>query len=164
MAASKSTPARAAIVAMSHDRVIGRSGQLPWHYPEDLKRFKRLTLGTTIIMGRHTWESIGSRALPGRDNRVVTRATLTQVPCFTSLEAALSDCTGEVWFIGGAQLYAEALRYCDFVDVTWVPDQVCGQDLVYFPSLNSAQWSAGPRTPLTHDPRLACQRFSRGSR
>jgi dihydrofolate reductase len=154
-------PIRAAIVAMSAERVIGQAGSLPWHYPEDLKRFKGLTLDTTIIMGRRTWESIGSKALPGRQNKVITRATLNHVPCFASVEAALDSCSGDIWFIGGAQLYTEALKYCNFVDVTWVPDHVEGENLVYFPELDRPQWGAGPRLAFATDPRLACQRFTR---
>jgi dihydrofolate reductase len=154
-------PIRAAIVAMSAERVIGRAGSLPWYYPEDLKRFKGLTLDTTIIMGRRTWESIGSKALPGRQNKVITRATLNHVPCFASVEAALDSCSGDIWFIGGAQLYTEALEYCNFVDVTWVPDHVEGENLVYFPELDRSQWGAGPRLAFATDPRLACQRFTR---
>jgi dihydrofolate reductase len=154
-------PIRAAIVAMSAERVIGQAGSLPWYYPEDLKRFKGLTLDTTIIMGRRTWESIGSKALPGRQNKVITRATLNHVPCFASVEAALDSCSGDIWFIGGAQLYTEALEYCNFVDVTWVPDHVEGENLVYFPELDRSQWGAGPRLAFATDPRLACQRFTR---
>ena len=63
----------AAIVAMSPERVIGLDGNLPWHYPVDLKRFRNVTLGTTVIMGRKTWESLNSKALPKRRNIVITR-------------------------------------------------------------------------------------------
>ena len=76
MTPAEGQPTRAAIVAMNAARVIGRDGTLPWHYSEDLKRFKRLTTGTTIVMGRNTFESIGSKPLPNRDNRVVTRSYL----------------------------------------------------------------------------------------
>ena len=62
------------IVAMAENRVIGKDGKLPWHFSEDLKRFKRLTMGSTIIMGRKTFESIGSKPLPGRENFVVSRS------------------------------------------------------------------------------------------
>jgi dihydrofolate reductase len=152
---------RAAIVAMNAARVIGRDGTLPWHYSEDLKRFKRLTTGTTIVMGRNTFESIGSKPLPNRDNRVVTRAQFANVACFDSVESAIKDCTGDIWFIGGAKLYQAALDYCDFIDVMWVPDEVTGEDLVYFPELSQNAWRAGPKTPLAEDNRLICQRFYR---
>ena len=152
---------RAAIVAMNAARVIGRAGALPWHYSEDLKRFKRLTTGTTIVMGRNTFESIGSKPLPNRDNRVVTRAQFANVACFDSVESAIKDCAGDIWFIGGAKLYQAALDYCDFIDVMWVPDEVTGEDLVYFPELDKNAWRAGPKTPLVEDNRLICQRFYR---
>ena len=70
---------RAAIVAISPERVIGIDGELPWHYSADLRRFKRLTMGTTVIMGRRTWESIGSRPLPGRHNIVITKNPLPDI-------------------------------------------------------------------------------------
>lgn len=163
MADFDAAPIRAAVVAMSLDRVIGRDGTLPWHYSEDLKRFKRLTLGATVIMGRNTWASIGSKALPGRDNRVISRSDLENASCFRSIESALEDCTGDVWFIGGAQLYEAALTYCNFIDVTWVPDSVTGNGLVYFPNLDPSRWRDGPREPLNEDNRLINQRFFRVS-
>ena len=152
---------RGAIVAMSPERVIGQHGGLPWHYPADLKRFKRLTLVATIIMGRHTWESIGSRPLPGRRNVVVTSKQLTEVACFASIDDALVTCIGDVWFIGGAQLYAEALAHCDLIDVTLVPDRVDGDEVVFFPELNPEQWQAGPLQTFSDDKRLSRQRYWR---
>ena len=161
MTPAEGKPTRAAIVAMNAARVIGRDGTLPWHYSEDLKRFKRLTTGTTIVMGRNTFESIGSKPLPNRDNRVVTRSHFDNVDCFASLESAITDCPGDLWFIGGAKLYEAALGYCDFIDVMWVPDEVTGEDLVYFPKLPSSDWQGGPKTLLEEDPRLLHQRFDR---
>lgn len=145
-----------AIVAINPDRVIGVDGGLPWHYSEDLKRFKRLTLGGTIIMGRHTWESIGGRPLPGRRNLVLTHQTLDGVETFSRIEEALSSCDGDVWFIGGGQVYAAALPFCQRVDVTFVPDLVGGDNLVYFPELDPEKWLAGERRVLEGDPRLSC--------
>ena len=144
---------------MNEDRVIGQDGTLPWHYSQDLKRFKRLTTGSTIIMGRNTYESIGSKPLPNRDNRVVTRSRFENVACFSSVDDALNHCNGDIWFIGGAKLYAAALSHCDFIDVMWVPDHVPGEDLVYFPPLDPAHWKAGPKSPLKEDKRLICQQF-----
>jgi len=146
---------------MTSDRVIGRDGTLPWHYSEDLKRFKRLTLDSTIVMGRNTFESIGAKPLPKRDNRVVTRSRFDNVTCFESLESAVAGCQRDIWFIGGAKLYAAALNYCDFIDVMWVPDEVTGDDLVYFPELPPSDWRAGSKTPLADDNRLINQRFYR---
>src|SRR5260370_42603196 len=93
------------VAAVAANGVIGRNGQLPWRLPEDLKHFKRLTLGHPVIMGRRTWESLG-RALPGRDNIVVTRTAGYEAPGAadaSSLEAALALCSGELvaFVIGG---------------------------------------------------------------
>src|SRR5437763_4010463 len=101
------------VAAVAANGVIGRDGRLPWHLPEDLKHFKRLTLGHPIIMGRRTWESLG-RPLPGRDNIVVTRTAgyeASGAAVASSLEAALALCTGGsvVFVIGGQQLFAESL-------------------------------------------------------
>ena len=70
-------------MAITQDRVIGADGKLPWHYSADLKRFKQLTLGTTIIMGRGTWESIGEKPLAERRNIVITRSLLADVQCLS---------------------------------------------------------------------------------
>ena len=133
---SKSNGPRVYLVAaVAANGVIGRDGQLPWHLPEDLKHFKRLTLGHPVIMGRRTWESLG-RPLPGRDNIVVTHRAGYEAPgaaVANSLEAALALCAGEpvVFVIGGQQLFAESLPmaaglvlteiYRDYEGDTWFP-------------------------------------------
>ena len=146
---------------MSPARVIGVGGTLPWHYPADLRRFKERTLGTTIIMGRLTWESIGRKQLPKRRNVVITGTQLPHVETFPSIDEALVHCDGPVWFIGGATLYESALSYCDLVDVTHVPDQVLSRGAVYFPELNSAEWRPGPLNPMAEDHRLKQQCYFR---
>jgi dihydrofolate reductase len=112
------------IVARARNGVIGRDNQLPWRLPEDLAFFKRTTMGSPIIMGRKTHESIG-RPLPGRRNIVVSRdAALRFEGCDTvqSLDAALAlaagDRAGEAFVIGGAQLYQDAIRHADKLIVT----------------------------------------------
>lgn len=100
------------IVAMAQHRVIGRSNQMPWHLPADLRHFKSVTLGKPVIMGRKTFESIG-RPLPGRRNLVITRNSDWQadgVESVNSLDAALAlvGDEAEVMIIGGGQLYREA--------------------------------------------------------
>ncbi len=144
---------------MNEDRVIGVNGDLPWHYSEDLKRFKRMTLGSAIVMGRLTWESIGGKPLPGRRNMVITRSTIEGVECFTSVAAAASATTQPVWFIGGGQLYQSALELCHVLDVTWVPDRVTDPTAVRFPAIDPDRWIPGPRTPMAEDERLHNQRF-----
>jgi dihydrofolate reductase len=85
------------LVAVSPEGIIGKDNSIPWHYPEDLKRFKKLTLGKTVIMGRNTWESIPEkqRPLPDRRNIVITRTNMKDVECFSSIEKAVDTCKGE---------------------------------------------------------------------
>ncbi|MDH3376336.1 MAG: dihydrofolate reductase [Gammaproteobacteria bacterium] len=161
---SESTPFEirsGAIVAMSEDRVIGLNGGLPWHYSADLKRFKRRTLDATVIMGRRTWESIGCKPLPQRRNIVITRAGLTDVESFTTVESALAKCKPPIWFIGGAQLYAAGLPFCDIIDVTYVPDVITHPDAVRFPEIDAGEWSSGPLVRYIDDLRLFWRQFSR---
>src|SRR6185503_6189733 len=104
-----------AIFAMSENRVIGKNNQLPWHLPADLKHFKKVTLGKPILMGRKTYESIG-RPLPGRCNVVITRDANYQAPgcvVVNSIEKALTATkeNNEIFIIGGALLYQEALPF-----------------------------------------------------
>ena len=123
------------IVAMAANRVIGKDNALPWRISEDLKRFKRLTMGHPIIMGRKTHESIG-RALPKRRNIVVTRSGATFDGCETavSLEEAIAlarttdDCP---FIIGGASLYLEALPIATELHLTTIDEDVEGD--TYFP-------------------------------
>lgn len=151
------------VVGMSPDRVIGRDGAIPWRRPADLKRFKRVTLGGTLIMGRLTFESIG-RPLPGRDNVVVTRqSSLPGVEVSPSLQAALSRGSGPLFVIGGARLFAEALTHpaADEVDLTHVPDLVPVDDSVLFPRVDPERWIAEAPRPSEEDPELWHQRLLR---
>lgn len=156
-------PKISAIAAMTRDRVIGIDNGIPWHYPEDFKRFKRITLGSAIIMGRKTWESIGSKALPKRRNIVISRAPVANIECYTSIEQAITACQAEkaIWLIGGGQIYAQGLRYCDYLDITRVPDTLDPAGAITFPEIDPEQWQAGPLETLAEDPRLQIQRHSR---
>ncbi len=152
------SPPRGIIVAVSPEGVIGLHGRIPWHYSGDLRRFKRLTLGGTVIMGRRTWESLPVQPLPGRLNLVVTSRRLASelegVACHASLTEALDAAQGPVWFIGGAGIYREALDYADFIDMTLVPDHVADPQAVRFPPLDERVWEAGPERPHEGDARL----------
>jgi dihydrofolate reductase len=153
-----------AIAAMTKERVIGTDNTIPWHYSEDFKRFKRLTLNSIIIMGRKTWESIGRKALPKRRNIVISRSVVDNTEHYASIKAALADCEGsprDIWFIGGGQIYADALPHCTHLDITTVPDHIEPADAVLFPEIDQRVWSAGKSTPLAADPRLSVQRFLR---
>ena len=142
------------IAAVSPEGVIGVDGTIPWHYSSDMKRFKRLTVGTTVIMGRLTWESLPRRPLPERRNVVVTRSTLDGVECYRDVATALESCTGDVWFIGGARIFAEAMTHADVIDLAFVPDRIDAAHAVRFPEIDEAVWEQGPRGPDPEDPRI----------
>jgi dihydrofolate reductase len=131
------------IVAMTRSGVIGRSGGLPWRLSADLKRFKALTMGHAIIMGRKTFESLG-RVLPGRSTIVVSRrgdfSAPSDVAVASDLNAAMAAARTdtEPFVIGGGQIFQPALAQCDRMYVTWVEADVPGD--VYFPSVDWAQW------------------------
>jgi dihydrofolate reductase len=132
------------IVAMDEGRLIGRDNDLPWHLPADLKRFRRLTMGHPLVMGRRTWESIG-RPLPGRTSIVVTRRTDYAVPegvhVAASPEGAFRLASGlddDVFVIGGAALYAETLPRADRLHVTLVHARLAGD--ARFPAIDDREW------------------------
>ncbi len=154
-----------AIAAMTRDRVIGLNNDIPWRYPEDWKRFKEITLNSTVIMGRKTWESIGSKPLPLRQNIVITRSKLARlegVAHTSSIEIALDIADKEIiWFIGGGNIYAQALQYCDHLDITWVPDIISDPNTIRFPEISPEAWQAETEQPLASDPRLVTQQFHR---
>ncbi len=124
----------AIIVAIAKNRVIGRNGQLPWHLSEDLKRFKKLTMGHTILMGRKTYESIGKR-LPGRRNVVVTSRPIADVECYTSVNDALTALRDQetVFVIGGARMFAAALPLASHLYLTLLNDNFEGD--AFFPDV-----------------------------
>ncbi len=131
-----------AVVAMAENRVIGKENRLPWHLPADLKYFKTLTLGKTILMGRKTHESIG-RVLPGRRNLILTRNPALQVPgaqVVDSLSQALKILSpaDELMIIGGAALYRELLPQIQRIYLTLVHARIEGDS--YFPELNPSEW------------------------
>jgi len=154
---------RAIMAAVSPEGVIGLHGKIPWHYRGDMRRVKRLTMGATLIMGRVTWESLGGRPLPGRRNLVVTSHAVPDVECFASLEAALSQSHGPVWFFGGARLYEEAMAYADYIDMVYVPDHVVDPDAVYFPAIDPTIWEPGPLLPHEDEPALTRREYRRRS-
>ncbi|MGE0484724.1 MAG: dihydrofolate reductase [Gammaproteobacteria bacterium] len=131
------------VVARDTQGVIGRDGTLPWHLPDDLRRFRDITMGKAIVMGRRTHASIG-RALPGRRNIVLTRdAGYTAPGCevFATLEAALAalEPGHEAMIIGGAALYREALPRATRLYLTEVDAAVDGD--VHFPDIDEAVWA-----------------------
>ena len=130
------------IVAMTKDRVIGLNGKMPWHISGDLKLFKKLTLGGTVIMGRTTYESMG-KPLPKRNNIVVS-ATAKEIPGVTicpSFEAAVKkaeDLGQNIFFIGGASIYKQAMAAADEMHVSWVKQEYPGD--TFFPEFDQGLW------------------------
>jgi dihydrofolate reductase len=131
----------AVIAAIARNRVIGADNRLPWHLPEDLKRFKALTLGHPVIMGRRTWESLG-RPLPGRRNMVISRDPAFRAPgaeVFSGLDRALRACGDEQPFvIGGAALYEAALPLARWLYLTEIDAEFAGD--TRFPRLDGREW------------------------
>lgn len=133
------------IVAVSEDWGIGRDNELLWHIPEDLKRFKKMTLGNAVIMGKKTWESLPKRPLPGRKNIVLTDNPHECIDCSItaySIEDALSKCEKgeEIFIIGGGSIYRQFMPITDRLYVTHVHKKAVAD--IYFPEIDPAQWDA----------------------
>jgi len=137
-----SAPAIYLVAAVAANGIIGAKGKLPWHIPEELQHFKRLTMGHPIVMGRRTWESL-RRPLPGRENIVVTRRPGYEAPgaaVASSLDAALALCLGEkvVFVIGGTSLFEEALPLARGMVLTEIHRDYEGD--TRFPDYDRSQW------------------------
>lgn len=152
------TPRRLIVVAaLDRNRAIGRGNALPWHLPDDLKRFKARTQGRAVLMGRKTAESIG-RALPGRLNLVLTRGGRAPFEGQIAVRS-LDEARGRIGdaplvVIGGADVYALALPHADALWLTRVDAEVEGAD-AFFPSFDAAQWREVAREPHPADERHA---------
>ena len=152
-----SAPVITLIVAVADSGVIGRDNALPWHLPEDLKRFKRLTMGKPIVMGRKTFESIG-KPLPGRQNIVLTREPNYQrdgVTVVHDADGALRAAGGaaEIMVIGGADLFRLFLPRAVRIHLTRVHGDIAGD--VVWPALDTREWAVVAREPHDADDRHA---------
>jgi dihydrofolate reductase len=139
------------VAAVAKNGVIGAKGALPWHLPEDLKHFKKLTLGHPVIMGRRTWDSL-PRALPERENIVLTRSANRDIKgasVAASLHGALALCIGEptAFVIGGAEIYKIALPLCDGLVMTEI-DLACEGD-TFFPEWDRSAFRESQRETHT---------------
>jgi dihydrofolate reductase len=139
------------VAAVAANGIIGARGKLPWHIPEELKHFKKLTLGHPIIMGRRTWESLKG-PLPGRENIVVTRTAgyeATGAAVASSLEAALAMCAGEpvAFVIGGTQLFEASLPIAAGLVLTEIQRDYEGD--TWFPAWDRSQWRESQREAHT---------------
>ena len=124
------------IWAQDENGGIGKDGKLPWHISEDLKNFKRLTSGSTILMGRNTWESLPVRPLPERRNIVLSSKEISDVECYTSVEECIEtldgDGTEKLFVIGGSTVYRNFIHSADELHITHVDELTKGID-TYFP-------------------------------
>ena len=144
------------VAAVSHGGVIGRDGALPWRIPEDARRFRELTTGHPVVMGRRTWDSLPDRfrPLPGRRNLVVTRSPdwrADGAERAASLEEALhlAADAAEVFVIGGAELYAAALPLADELRMTEIDADVQGD--TFFPPYDAAEFEETSRERLVSE-------------
>lgn len=130
------------IAAMSENQIIGDAGGIPWHSPVDLKRFKRITEGSIVVMGRKTWESIGSKPLPGRMNYIFSTSVVTESASGASFRFVNLDPAGfvdfvsgtltnraDLWVIGGAEIYQQMLPHADVCELTVVEGEYQGDTL-----------------------------------
>lgn len=134
------------IAAVAKNGVIGKEGSLPWYLPEDLQRFRMLTTGKTVLMGRKTFESILrklGKPLPNRKNVVITRNSAYRVPegvfLSTDLQKAISDGKNEdLFIIGGGEIYRQTIAEADVLYLTQVNQEIDGD--VYFPEIDLTKW------------------------
>jgi len=145
------------VAALDRARAIGRDNQLPWRLPDDLKRFKALTLGHPLLMGRKTAQSLG-RALPGRANLVLTRSgrvPFEGMQAVASLDEAVALAAGQpLMVIGGGEVYALALPFAQRMFLTHVDTEVTGAD-AFFPAFDARDWTEEQREPYAADDRHA---------
>jgi dihydrofolate reductase len=145
------------VAALDRGRAIGRGNQLPWRLPDDLKRFKALTLGQPLLMGRKTAQSLG-RALPGRANLVLTRSgrvPFEGMQAVASLDEAVALAAGQaLMVIGGGEVYALALPLAQRMFLTHVDTEVTGAD-AFFPAFDARDWTVEQREPHAADNRHA---------
>jgi dihydrofolate reductase len=139
------------VVAISENHAIGKDNKLLWYLPNDLKHFKEITSGHTVIMGRKTYESVG-KPLPNRRNIIITRQNITIEGCevVNSIEAALALCAdeAEVFIVGGAEIYKQSMHLTDRIYLTIVHKDFDGDS--YFPEINPNNWRETARED--HEP------------
>jgi dihydrofolate reductase len=138
-------PMIAIIAAVAKNNIIGVKNELPWYLPEDLKRFKQLTLGKTVVMGRKTYDSIISRLkkpLPGRTSVVISRQNLqlpSGVELYNSLDEALASHQGQdIFIIGGQQIFNQSLDLADTLYITYLNKDYEGD--AFFPKIDESYW------------------------
>jgi dihydrofolate reductase len=145
------------VAALDRNHAIGRDGAMPWHLPDDLKRFKALTLGKPVLMGRKTALAIG-RSLPGRSNLVLTRGDRApfegQIVVHSLDEAIAQAADAELAVIGGGEIYALALPRATHMHLTWVDTEVADAD-AFYPRFDAREWIETARELHAADARHA---------
>jgi dihydrofolate reductase len=145
------------IVAVASNWAIGKENNLLWHISEDLKFFKRTTLGSPIIMGYNTFLSLGSKALPKRRNIVINRNVEEEAPAGVEFVSSLDEAVAlvkdepQAFIIGGGRIYAAALDIVDQLYVTHVDTAIEDAD-TFFPDLTQTKWRQSETTPWSEDP------------
>jgi dihydrofolate reductase len=140
------------IVAIARNHAIGKNNQLLWHLPNDLKHFKDVTTGHTVIMGRKTFDSVG-KPLPKRRNIVINRQAISIEGCevVNTIESALALCANEeeVFIVGGAEIYKQSLSLTDRIYLTIIDHDFDGD--TFFPELNNEEWKETERENFEPD-------------
>lgn len=143
------------IAAVTSDMALGHQGDLLYHISDDLKRFKTLTMGSAIVMGRKTFESFPKGALPGRRNIVITRDTQYNAPdieVFNNIEDAINACQGECYVIGGGKIYEQFIGMADELLLTEI-DQTCREADTFFPNIDANKWKLLEKSETLKDSR-----------
>jgi dihydrofolate reductase len=143
------------IAACTTNGVIGLDGKIPFSYPTDMKHFKTLTLNSTIIMGRKTFESIG-KPLPKRKNIVISSNKIQDMQTYSSIVDFVynSDCNAEIWLIGGATIYQEGMKHAEEIHLTITPDEIKDKNSVKFPWIDPTIFKLDSWEYMAADPRL----------
>lgn len=148
------------IAAISEDRALALRGRIPWDEPSDRARFKRITVGTTVVMGRRTWLDLPRRPLPDRRNVVLTSRPLDGVEAFCDLPDALAACPGDVWLIGGVRVYEAGFAHADEIDLTRVPIRVPDPEALRMPPIPEA-FERVSQSSLPEAPHLVVETYRR---
>lgn len=149
------------IAAVAADGAIGVKGDMPFHISADLKRFKRLTMGHPLVMGRRTFESLPGGALPGRRNIVITRNAsfaAEGAERAASLDQALDMCAGadRIMIIGGGQVYSDAIPLASSMHLTHIHADAPGAD-TFFPTVDPSEWEVTETSEAATDPRSGAE-------
>lgn len=147
-------------------------GKLPFNYPDDMRYFRQTTKDSVVIMGRKTFESIGSKPLPKRDNYVITSQKIDdpQIKCFPTIHSAISyeksiirEHPKNIWLIGGASIYEEGMLYADEIHLTLTPDYISEQNNIKFPFINPMLFELKGYMQLSDPPsdKLVCAIYKR---